>query len=75
MTVTRAANGGLTDGKASPAAPRLTIAERTARGKAARAEVPRSSHAVYEPGVTRPTPVELLERQAATRVPELVPIR
>ena len=75
MTVTRAANGGLTDGKASPAVPHLTIAERTARGKAARAEVPRSSHAVYEPAATRPNPVELLERQAATRVPELVPIR
>jgi uncharacterized protein (DUF2252 family) len=55
--------------------PHLTVAERTARGKAARAEVPRSSHAVFEPGATRPDPVELLERQAGTRVPELVPIR
>ena len=75
MPVTGPAEGTATDGKASPAVPHLTIAERVARGKAARAEVPRSSHAVYEPGVTRPTPVELLERQAATRVPELVPIR
>jgi uncharacterized protein (DUF2252 family) len=55
--------------------PHLTIAERAARGKAARSEVPRSSHAVYEPAAGRPDPVELLERQAATRVPELVPIR
>ncbi len=46
-----------------------------ARGKAARAEVPRSSHAVFEPAADRPDPIELLERQAATRVPELVPIR
>ncbi|HME01637.1 MAG TPA: DUF2252 domain-containing protein [Solirubrobacteraceae bacterium] len=52
-----------------------TAAERAARGKAARAEVPRSSHAVFEPGADRPDPIELLERQAATRVPELVPIR
>ena len=75
MTVTRRARGTTTDGKGSPAVPHLTIAERTARGKAARSEVPRSSHAVYEPATTRPDPVELLERQAATRVPELVPIR
>ena len=55
--------------------PHLTPAERVARGKAARAEVPRSSHAIFEPHASRPDPVELLERQAETRVPELVPIR
>jgi uncharacterized protein (DUF2252 family) len=55
--------------------PHLTPAERAARGKAARAEVPRSSHAIFEPHASRPDPVELLERQAAERVPELVPIR
>src|SRR5271157_4526807 len=53
----------------------LTVAERAARGKAARAEVPRSSHATFEPLPDRPDPVELLEHQAKTRVPELVPIR
>jgi uncharacterized protein (DUF2252 family) len=52
-----------------------TPAERAARGKAARAEVPRSSHGEWEPAPHRPDPVELLEEQAATRVPELVPIR
>jgi uncharacterized protein (DUF2252 family) len=46
-----------------------------ARGKGARAEVPRSSHAVWEPPPDRTSPVDLLERQAQTRVPELVPIR
>jgi uncharacterized protein (DUF2252 family) len=55
--------------------PHLSVAERVARGKAARAEVPRSSHAVFEPSPTRADPIELLERQASTRVPELVPIR
>jgi uncharacterized protein (DUF2252 family) len=54
---------------------RLTTAERAARGKAARASVPRTSHAVFEPAPDRPDPVALLEEQAATRVPELVPIR
>jgi uncharacterized protein (DUF2252 family) len=53
----------------------LTVAARAARGKAARAEVPRSSHATFEPPARRGDPIKLLERQAATRVPELVPIR
>jgi Polyphosphate kinase 2 (PPK2) len=75
MPVTRPARGEATDGNASPAVPYLTITERTARGTAARAEVPRSSHTVYEPAAARPNPIELLERQAQTRVPELVPIR
>src|SRR3977135_3740696 len=55
--------------------PHLSVPDRVARGKAARAEVPRSSHAVFEAAATRPDPVELLQRQAQTRVPELVPIR
>ncbi len=53
----------------------LTVAERIERGRVARAEVPRSSHAVFKPSSRRGDPVELLERQARTRVPELVPIR
>ena len=61
--------------KPAAAVPHLSVAERVARGKAARTEVPRSSHAVFEPSSTRADPVELLERQAKTRVPELVPIR
>ena len=53
----------------------LTVDERIARGKAARAEVPRSRHAEYDAPSDRPDPVALLEAQAKTRVPELVPIR
>jgi uncharacterized protein (DUF2252 family) len=53
----------------------LSVAERVARGKAARKEIPRAGHAFFEPSATRADPVELLERQAETRVPELVPIR
>ena len=55
--------------------PHLTVEERVARGKAARREVPRSSHAGFVPGTLRLDPVALLEQQAASRVPELVPIR
>ena len=61
--------------RATPPVPHLSVAERVARGKAARAEVPRSSHATFEPSPDRADPIELLERQARTRVPELVPIR
>jgi uncharacterized protein (DUF2252 family) len=71
-----------TNGKRDPAeasakgrVPHPTIAERVARGKAARAEVPRSSQAEFEPARGRPDPIDVLERQARTRVPELVPIR
>jgi uncharacterized protein (DUF2252 family) len=55
--------------------PHFTPEERAARGKAERAEVPRSSHAVWEPPSNRRDPVDLLEEQAQSRVPELVPIR
>jgi uncharacterized protein (DUF2252 family) len=44
-------------------------------GRAARANVPRSSHRDWQPAPDRPDPVGLLEQQATTRVPELVPIR
>ncbi|HTZ27786.1 MAG TPA: DUF2252 domain-containing protein [Streptosporangiaceae bacterium] len=53
----------------------LTPAERAAKGKAARAEVPRDSHAAFEPAPDRTDPIALLEEQATTRVPELVPVR
>src|SRR4051795_8580970 len=53
----------------------FTPDERAARGKATRAEVSRASHGAWEPALHRPDPVELLEEQAQTRVPELVPIR
>jgi uncharacterized protein (DUF2252 family) len=54
---------------------RLSANERVARGKAARVKVSRSSHAVWDPPSDRTNPVDLLERQAKTRIPELVPIR
>jgi uncharacterized protein (DUF2252 family) len=55
--------------------PHLSVDERVARGRVARKEVPRSSHAEFRPGAYRQDPVALLEQQALSRVPELVPIR
>src|ERR1019366_10021618 len=60
---------------AKPPAKGLTPAERAARGKAARGQVPRESHAAFDPPPDRADPVSLLESQALTRVPELVPVR
>jgi uncharacterized protein (DUF2252 family) len=55
--------------------PHFSLAERAARGKAAREEVPRSVHGEWSAPSGRRDPVELLEEQAASRVSELVPIR
>jgi uncharacterized protein (DUF2252 family) len=52
----------------------FTTSERAARGRAARAECPRSSHADFELAPDR-DPVAVLEAQATSRVPELVPVR
>jgi uncharacterized protein (DUF2252 family) len=54
---------------------RMSPAERRVRGKAARAEVPRESHAEWKPPADRADPVALLESQGAARVPDLVPVR
>ncbi|MFC5247214.1 DUF2252 domain-containing protein [Streptomyces nigrescens] len=52
-----------------------TAQERAEQGRALRSEVPRSRHAEFEPTASRADPVDLIERQSAVRVPELVPIR
>jgi uncharacterized protein (DUF2252 family) len=49
--------------------------ERVERGRSARREVPRASHAEFAAAPHRPDPVGLLERQAGERVAELLPIR
>ena len=53
----------------------MNPAERAARGKMARAEVPRTSHAQFEPAKDRPDPIAMLEEQGKTRLQELVPVR
>jgi uncharacterized protein (DUF2252 family) len=51
-----------------------TVAERTGAGRSARVEIPRERHAELPIAPGR-DPIALLEAQAVTRVPELVPIR
>ena len=46
-----------------------------AAGKALREKVPHERHAEYEPAPNRQDPVAILEKQAETRLPFLVPIR
>jgi uncharacterized protein (DUF2252 family) len=53
----------------------MDVAERVAAGRTARSQVPRSSHGKWKPAGKRSDPVALLEAQARSRVPELVPIR
>jgi uncharacterized protein (DUF2252 family) len=53
----------------------MSPAERAAAGREARRRVPRSAHAGFEAGPDRFDPVDVLESQSATRVPELVPLR
>jgi uncharacterized protein (DUF2252 family) len=64
---------------AAPATPKPvphpTVAERVARGKAARQALPRAVHGAWGPAAERPDPVATLEAQAAERVAELLPIR
>ena len=55
--------------------PHPSPAERAARGRDARANVPRSSHGAWEPPTDRLDPVDILRAQATSRVEELVPIR
>ncbi len=52
-----------------------SVSEREAKGKAARARTPRSSHAEWQAAADREDPVTVLQRQAESRVEELVPIR
>jgi uncharacterized protein (DUF2252 family) len=53
----------------------LTPAERADRGRQLRTEVPRSSHADFDPSARTHDPVDVLMGQCTDRVPDLVPIR
>ena len=53
----------------------LSVGKRVVRGRAARRDAPRASHGQWRPAPERPDPIALLEEQAESRVPELVPIR
>jgi uncharacterized protein (DUF2252 family) len=56
-------------------AARPSVADRMAAGKALRTKVPRASLAEYKPSLKRKDPVAILEAQAKTRLPQLIPVR
>lgn len=62
------------DGRATMV-PRRVMEEQAARGRVIREKVPRKAHAFWAETPDRANPVALLELQAKTRLPELVPIR
>ncbi len=55
--------------------PRSSVRERMAAGKALRGAVPRSSLAKFKTFTRRTDPISVLEAQAKSRLPALVPIR
>ncbi|ADP83971.1 DUF2252 domain-containing protein [Pseudofrankia inefficax] len=50
-------------------------ARRADQGRAARASAPRRAHAEYVSAPDRADPIDLIDRQSRSRVPELVPLR
>jgi uncharacterized protein (DUF2252 family) len=52
-----------------------TREERKAAGLLLRKRVPRSTHAEWSPGPNRRDPIDVLEHQNSSRVPDLVPVR
>jgi uncharacterized protein (DUF2252 family) len=65
----------MTDTLQRPSTTGQTPAERASLGRVARRSAPRQSHAGWEAPTGRRDPVGVLEEQATSRVPELVPIR
>jgi uncharacterized protein (DUF2252 family) len=63
------------NGRSASAAHRLAPADRARRGLAARAALPPHKQGELVLPSNRPDPVWLLEEQARSRVPELVPVR
>src|SRR5215471_4733392 len=65
----------ITPGVLAPPHEALTSDEWRAEGRKRRRSASRSSHAQWSPPKGRPDPVAVLEEQAKTRVPDLMPIR
>jgi uncharacterized protein (DUF2252 family) len=53
----------------------IPVPDRMTAGKAVRARVPHDEHAKFRVAKNRPDPVDVLEQQATTRLPFLVPLR
>jgi hypothetical protein len=60
-------------GRTPPKVTHLTVAERSGRGRTAREQTPRTSHAEFE--TDGRDPVAIVDADSESRVPELVPIR
>ncbi len=54
---------------------RLTVEQRRAKGREARARISRSGHAEWVPQADRRNPIDILAAQNAQRLPWLVPVR
>ena len=52
-----------------------TAEDRLERGRALRETVPRSTHGEWKPRSDRKDPIAVLERQAKSRLRELIPVR
>ena len=61
--------------EARPDYVQLSVGKRIVLGRSARRDAPRASHGTWHAAPDRPDPIALLEEQAESRVPELVPIR
>jgi uncharacterized protein (DUF2252 family) len=53
----------------------LSVRERRDLGRGVRKAVPREAHATWQAPAGRRSPVDVLEAQAASRLPDLVPVR
>ncbi|MDX6301465.1 MAG: hypothetical protein QOF53_2679 [Nocardioidaceae bacterium] len=72
----RAIRGGAGTGRStSDATPHLRPRERADLGRAARLAVPPGEQGEVVISLSRPDPVDVIEKQARSRVPELVPVR
>jgi Uncharacterized protein conserved in bacteria (DUF2252) len=65
----------ISPGVLAPSHEVLTPDEWRSRGRERRRAIPRSGQAQWAPPGDRPDPVAVLEEQARSRVPDLVPIR
>jgi len=74
MSVTESESGSVRSAAAGKVA-HLSRAAQIGLGSSERDRVPRKVHGVFEPSPDRPDPVAILEAQAATRVPDLIPVR
>src|SRR2546421_260066 len=71
----QATNGAAAAAEAIPETVGPSPRERWARGREERGRVRRRDHAAWDPPSARADPVEVLQQQETSRVPELVPIR